>query len=136
MRRYVFYMEVNLKILMLGLVLFLTGCDSDSEVETTGKSLIISTVDINGDDYPVSEVTWSYQSKPDVWFNLECDKDVCDTWVLPEDTEGTVIISGYHSVPFENDEYCSETFSGRNSFNIDTSQELTLEIIYSQAICQ
>jgi hypothetical protein len=123
---------------MLVLVLFLTGCDSDSEVENTDKGLVISTVDINGDDYPVSEVVWSYQTEPDVWFNLECDNDVCDTWELPQNTEGSIIISGSHSVQFENDEYCWEIFSGQTSFDIDTDteQELTIEILYSQSLCQ
>jgi hypothetical protein len=125
------------KALIFIVVLFLASCDSDSDSVYTGNNLIISTVDINGDAYPITEVIWRYESDPEVSHTLECDTDVCDTWEFPLKVEGNVLISGYNSVQFDNDEFCAELFHGQRSLNVkaDIPQELSIEIIYDGAVC-
>ena len=126
-----------MKALIFILVIFLVSCDNDSKSVSTESNLIISTIDINGDAYPISEVVWQYESGPDVSYTLVCDTDLCDTWELPLEVEGNLLISGYNSVQFDNDELCAELFSGQSSLNVnaDIQQELSIEIIYNGAVC-
>ncbi|WP_019026949.1 hypothetical protein [Colwellia piezophila] len=126
-----------MKTLIFILVLLLSSCDNDSKSVPTEQDLIISTVDINGDAYPILEVVWWYESTPDVLYNLVCDTDLCHTWQFPQDIEGAIFISGSNSVIFENDEFCFEVFSGQSEFYIaaNMQQELTIEILYIGAVC-
>jgi len=131
------FKEGSVKALIFISVLFLASCDSDSNSVSTESNLIISTVDINGDAYPITEVVWQYESAPDVFYTLECDTDLCDIWEFPLEVEGNLLISGYNSVQFDNDEFCAELFSGQSSLNVkaDVQQELSIEIIYDGAVC-
>mgnify|MGYP003388478821 CR=1 FL=1 len=126
-----------MKAFIIVLVVLISSCDNDSKSVFIKKDLIISTVDINGDAYPITEVVWWYKSSPDVRNNLECDTDACNTWELPQTIEGDISISGYHSVVFENDEYCAEVFSGHSDFYIDANMqhEYTIEIRFTGAVC-
>ena len=126
-----------MKALIFILAIFLASCDSDSTTVITENNLIISTVDINGDAYPITRVVWQYESAPGLSYALVCDTEVCDTWELPLGVEGNLLILGYNSIPLENDKYCAEFFNGQGSLNVkaDIQQELSIEIIYNGAIC-
>lgn len=111
-----------MKALIFILVIFITGCDNDSELAE--YNLVISSVDINGDGYPLSKISWWYESKPDIKYNIECEVETCSTWDFPLDVEGSVIITGYNTVAFENDPACWDVFEGESNLIVDANIEL------------
>ncbi|MCI2285741.1 hypothetical protein L3081_23135 [Colwellia sp. MSW7] len=124
-----------MKALIFILVIFVIGCNNDSEIAE--YNLIISTVDINGDAYPLSEIVWWYESNPDIRYNLECDAEVCSTWEFPLEVEGSIFMRGSNTVLFENDPACWEVFDGESNLVVDANieQKLDLNIIFNGSVC-
>jgi hypothetical protein len=129
--------EVNLFLVIY--TLFLIGCNNDAKSESNknGSNLVITTIDNNGEIYPVSAVIWWYESDVESRYNLECNADLCDTWILPSDVSGQIYIESWNSVPMENDQYCADVYQGESNIYIynDSFQEISIGLYYYGSVC-
>ncbi|MFT6529794.1 MAG: hypothetical protein ACJAZB_001445 [Psychrosphaera sp.] len=118
--------------------LILTGCDDRLSSSGDGSNLTILTTDIAGKRLPINRVYWVYDSEPNVLHELECKTELCDSWYLPVEIEGNIAVFAENAVPFDNDPYCAEVYSGEKSILIDKNQAqtITIEVKYSDSLCQ
>lgn len=118
-------------------MLLLSGCYSTAKTDLIEEDLAISIVDIDGLSFSISEVVWWYETSPEKRVNLTCDIDLCHTWILPKEVKGAIYITGYHSKPFKNDQYCAELFEGQHYLYIEstTPKNLSIEVIFSGLAC-
>lgn len=128
-----------MKSLYLTLIsLILMGCGDGLHSSGDRNNLTIFTTDIAGNRLPINRVYWVYDSEPNILFELECTTELCDSWYLPVEIEGNIAVFAENAIPFDNDPYCAEVYSGEKSILIDKNQAqtITLEVTYSASYCQ